>query len=77
MAQLVRKDACLDTFSDKLSQVNTCVGRITGRQAVIGDFTMATSPFLEASEDDDDDSDYDDVDEDEDATSPSDDEMST
>ena len=28
MAQLQRMDACLDTLSDELCQVNTCVGRI-------------------------------------------------
>ena len=28
MAQLVRMDACLDTLSDELCQVNTRVGRI-------------------------------------------------
>ena len=31
MAQLVRMDAHLDTLSDKLCQVNTCVGRIARR----------------------------------------------
>ena len=31
MAQLVRIDACLDTLSDELCQVNTCVGRIAWR----------------------------------------------
>ena len=29
MAQLVRMDACLDTLSDDLCQVNTRVGHIT------------------------------------------------
>ena len=28
MAQLMRMDACLDTLSDELCQVNTCVGHI-------------------------------------------------
>ena len=28
MAQLERMDVCLDTLSDELCQVNTCVGRI-------------------------------------------------
>ena len=28
MAQLVRMDACLDTFNDELCQVNVRVGRI-------------------------------------------------
>ena len=31
MAQLERMDVCLDTLSDELCQVNTCVGRITRR----------------------------------------------
>ena len=31
MAQLERMDVCLDTLSDELCQVNTCVGRITQR----------------------------------------------
>ena len=34
MAQLVRMDACLDTLSDELCQVNTRVGRIAQRQVV-------------------------------------------
>ena len=76
MAQLVCMDACLDTLSDELCQVNTRVGRIARRQTVMGGFIVACSP-PEASEDDDDDSDNADADEDEDASSPSDDEMST
>ena len=49
MAQLVRMDAYLDTLSDELCQVNTHVGCITQRQAVMGGYIMASSP--EASED--------------------------
>ena len=70
-------DVCLDTLSYELCQVNTRVGHIAQRQAVIGGFTAASSPSPKASEDDDDDSDDDDADEDEDASSPSDDKMST
>ena len=81
MAQLQRMDARLDTLSDELCQVNTCVGRIAQRQAHLGGFVESPSPSLEASEDEDDDGDSDDdnddKDEDEDASSPSDDQMST
>ena len=78
MTQLVRMDARLDTFSDELCQVNTRVGRIAQQQAVMGGFTIASSPSRLASEDESDDgSDSDDADEDDSASSPSDDEMST
>ena len=71
-------DAHLDTFSDKLCQVNTHVGHIAWRQAAIGGFTAYTSPSPPASEDESDDGfGNDDADEDEDVSSPSDDEMST
>ena len=70
-------DACLDTLSDKLCQVNTRVGRIAWRQACLGGFIGSPSPSLEASKDEDDDSDpdEDDDDEDKDASSLSDDTM--
>ena len=71
MAQLQCMDARLDTFSDELCQVNTCVGRIARRQARLGGFMESPSPSPEASEDDDDDDD----DEDEDASSSGDDEQ--
>ena len=78
MAQLVRMDARLDTLSDELCQVNTCVSRIARQQVVVGGFTVASSPSPLASEDESDDGiDSDDVDEDDDNGSPSDDEMST
>ena len=78
MAQLVRMDARLDTLSDELCQVNICVGRIKRRQAIMGGFTIASSPSPLASEDESDDgSSSDDVDEDDGASSPSDDEMYT
>ena len=77
MAQLVRMDACLDTLSDDLCQVNTRVGHITRWQAVLGGFTVASYLSPAASEDDDDDSGDDDADDDDGASLPSDDEMST
>ena len=72
MAQLVRMDACLKTLSDELCQVNTRV------QAVMGGFSVASSPSLPAFEDESDDgSRSDDANEDDDDGLPSDDEMST
>ena len=71
-------DACLDTLSDELYQVNTRVGHIARRQARLGGFVESPSPSLEASkeEDEDDDGDSDDDgDKDEDASSFIDDEM--
>ena len=71
-------DARLDTLNDELCQVNTCVSHIAQRQAVIGGFTVASSPSLSAYEDEnDDDSGNDDADEEDGASSPSYDEMST
>ena len=78
MAQLMRMDARLDTFSDELCQVNTRVGRIAQRQAIMGGFIVASSPSPPASKDKSDDgSSNDDADEDDDDGSPSDDEMFT
>ena len=74
MALLVRMDARLNTLSDELCQVNTCVSCIARQQVVMGGFIVASFPSLVASEDDSDD---DDADEDNGASSPSDDEMST
>ena len=68
-AQLQCMDACLDTFSDELCQVNTRVGRIARQQAHLGGF--AASP--ETSEDED--AADGDEDEDKDASSSSDEEM--
>ena len=71
-------DACLDTLSDKLCHVNTCVGHIARQQVAMGGFTAYTFPFPPASKDESDDgSNNDDADEDDGASSPSDDEMST
>ena len=76
MAQLVHMVAHLDTFSDDLCQVNTCVGHITRRQATMGGFTPYSSLSPPTSEDESDDgSGSDDADEDEDASSFSNNEM--
>ena len=78
MTQLVHMDARLNTLSDELCQVNTRVGRIARRQAMMGGFTVASSPSPSASKDESDDgSNSDDANENDDAGSPSDDEMST
>ena len=78
MAQLVHMDACLDTFSDKLCQVNTCVGHIARYQAAMGGFTTASpSPPTSKDEDNDGDADTSDVDEDDDASSSNTNEMCT
>ena len=83
MVQLQHMDACLDTFSMKLYQVNVHVGRIARRQASIGGFAPEAtlsppSPVASDSEDeDDDDGDDDDTSDDADGDASSTDEMST
>ena len=78
MAQLVHIDAHLDTLSDKLCQVNTCVGHIAQRQAAMGDFTTTSSPSPPTFENESDDgSGSKDANEDDGASLASDDEMST
>ena len=58
--------------------MNTRVSRIARRQAVMGGFTVTSSPSPLASEDESDDgSGSEDADEDDGASSPSDDELST
>ena len=58
--------------------MNTRVGHIARRQAVMSGFTVASSPSLPASEDESyDGSGSDDADKDDDDGSPSDDEMSS
>ena len=54
MAQLVNIDTCLDTLSDELCQVNTYVGHIVWRQAMMGGFIVASSPSSKAFEDESD-----------------------
>ena len=60
MAQLQRMDACLNTLSTELYQVNVCVGRIARRQATMGGFAPEATPsppppvaFNSENEDDD------------------------
>ena len=77
MAQLQHMDACLDTFTSELYQVNTHVGHIARWQARLGGFVASPFPSLEASEDEDDDDGFGDDDDDEDASSSSDEEMTT
>ena len=77
MAQLMCMDACLDTLSDELCQVNTRVGCIAQRQAVMGGFTVTSSLYLPASKDESDSSGSADDVKDDDDGSPTDDEMST
>ena len=44
MAQLQRMDACLDTLSTELCQVNIRVGCIAQRQASMGGYASEASP---------------------------------
>ena len=76
MVQLQCMDACLDTLTVELNQVNTHVGRIARWQARLGGFMKSHSSPLESSKDDDDSDDNDD-DKDGDVSSSSIDEMST
>ena len=58
-------DARLDTLSDELCQVNTCVGCIDRRQVEMGGYTMPSTlvaPADKSDADDDDDADSDDED---------------
>ena len=75
MAQFQCMDARLDTLSDELCQVNTCVDRIARQQARFGGFAASPSPYLKASTNKDSDvgANY----EDGDASSANDDEMTT
>ena len=84
MAQLQRMDACLDTLSTELYQVNICVSCIARWQAITGGFApeafpppppVASDSEDEDNDDGDEDDTFDDDDEDEDANST--DEMST
>ena len=68
-------DARLDTLTDELCQVNTCVSRIARQQVEMGGYKVAFSPV--ASEDENDGSGRVDDAEDDDDGSLSDDEMST
>ena len=44
MVQLQRMDACLDTLSTELYQVNIRVGRIARRQTTMGGFAPEPTP---------------------------------
>ena len=44
MAQLQRMDACLDTLSTELYQVNIHVDRIAWRQVIMDGFALEASP---------------------------------
>ena len=80
MTQLQRMDACLDTISTELYQVNVRVGCIAWRQAFMGGFTPEATPSPPspvASESEDDDGDDDDASDDADGDTSSIDEMST
>ena len=84
MAQLQRMDACLDTLSTELYQVNIRVSRIALRRAAMGGFAPEPTPSpphlvasdSDAEDDDDDDGDDDDA-SDDDGDAISTDEMST
>ena len=74
MMQLQRMDACLDTLSTKLYQVNVRVSRIARRQAIMGGFAPETSPpplpvASDSEDENDDDGDDDDASDDGDASS--------
>ena len=77
-------DACLDTLSTELYQVNIRVGRIARRQATMGGFAPKASPppplvasDFDSEDEDDDDGDDDDASDDDDGDASSIDEMST
>ena len=81
MVQLQRMDACLDTLSTELYQVNIRVGRIARRQMTMGGFAPKPTPsppppVASDSDAEDDDGDDDDV-SDDDGDASSTDEMST
>ena len=59
-------NASLDTLTDEMSQVTTCVGRITWHQARLGGFVASPSPSPQALEDKDDDDGFGDDDDEED-----------
>ena len=83
MAQLQRMDACLDTLSTELYQVNVPVGRIARRQATMGGFAPKATPSppppvaSDSEDEDNDDSDDDDASDDDDGDASSTNEMST
>ena len=73
-------DACLDTLSIEMYQVNIRVGRITRRQVTMGRFAPEATPSppsVDFDSDDDDGDDDDASEEDDDGDASSIDEMST
>ena len=84
MAQLQCMDACLDTLSTKLYQVNVSVGRIARQQATMGGFAPKASPppppmasDSNSEDEDDDDGDDNDASDDDDGDASSTDDVST
>ena len=83
MAQLQCMDACLDTLSTELYQLNVRVGPIAGQQATMGGFApkATLSPPLpmafDSKDEDDGDGDDDDASDDDDGDANFTDEMST
>ena len=77
MVQLQHNDACLDTLSTELYQVNVRVGRIAWRQVSMGGFALVSLVASNSDSEDDDDSDDDDASDDADGDASSTDEMST
>ena len=76
MAQLKHMDACLDTLSTEMYQVNVRVGCIARRQATMGGFAPEATPsppYVDSDSDGDDD----DTSDDDDGDASSTDEMST
>ena len=79
--QLQHMDACLDTLSTELYQVNVRVGRIARRQAIMGGFALEASPppspvAFDFEDKDDDDGDDDDASADDDGDASSTNKMS-
>ena len=74
MAQLQCMDARLDSLTDEMCQVNTCLGCIAHQQARLGGFAPSPSPSPEASANKNNDAGDD---EDNDANSSNDDKMTT
>ena len=74
MAQLQRMNACLDSLTNEMCQVNTRVKHIARQQACLDDYVPFPSPYLEALANEDD---VASDDEDDNASSPYDDEMTT
>ena len=76
-------DACLDTFSIQLYQVNVRVGRIARRQATMGSFAPKATPsppspmVYDSKDEDADDGDVNDASDDDDGDASSTNEMST